>query len=124
MNDELDGVDLLPSQYADHLRPSTLPPLQKLFYAVLIDALREFQRFRRQPEHRRYREALDWLLASNDGPFSYDTICGELGIDGERLFNRVVAEDCGRVPRRSPASYDKAVAVSQDRRTNHHRRAI
>lgn len=109
--EEVDPItpDLLtPSQWADVHR-SRLGPVQRLMLAILEDALRDFlktrvgrRRVRWTPEHRRMvkrwkdrraEEAAGWIFdeaADREGRlFSFKNICEVLGIEPERLRQRL-----------------------------------
>ena len=92
----------LPSQYADLHRSSQLTPERKLLLAILRDALRMIVRGPGDmPASRRradYTEAYAWTAGTNDQPFSFSSICGELGIDASRL-RLSIATGIVRVPR-------------------------
>ena len=92
----------LPSQYADLHRSSQLTPERKLMLAILRDALRMIVRGPGDmPASRRradYTECQAWVAATADHPFSYLSMCGELGIDAARL-RLSIATGIVRVPR-------------------------
>jgi len=77
---------LLPSQFFNRLGGrSILEGERRLMLAVLEDAVACFQKYAgasRPRVKRLFREAEEWFLERDSGwPFSFESICGVLGID-------------------------------------------
>jgi hypothetical protein len=71
--------------------------------AILVDAIRSYQknaeavRIRRRRE---FREAQDWLFKDrDDGPFSFETVCYVLDTDPDFLRRRIIQFQYARVAR-------------------------
>jgi hypothetical protein len=88
---QIDAV--LPSQFfaARHRQP----PEQQLMIAVLHDALGCLEKHRvasNRPGRRLFQETLQWLLAEETAwPYSFESICGVLGLDANAVRQRVLA---------------------------------
>ena len=82
---------LLPSQYFELLTGrSILEGEKRLMLAILEDAVSSFQKHAGAERGRRKRlldEASEWLFESEEASwvFSFESICGALGIDAEFL---------------------------------------
>jgi hypothetical protein len=79
-----------PGQYYEMRRDdSAIAPVKRLMNAVLEDALRCFQNnadAKGGPRKRLFAEAEQWLCDnSEDGPFSFETVCETLGIEPQFL---------------------------------------
>ena len=82
---------VLPSQHFGSRRKQA--PEQRLMIAVLQDALDCLQkhRFAKDPHGRRlFQEAQQWFLADEtDWPYSFERICGALGLDTDAVRQRL-----------------------------------
>jgi hypothetical protein len=60
-----------------------------LMVAVLLDALSIFYKTESARDHRRrleFNEVYSWIYGKNvDSPFSFDNVCGAIGVDAEAL---------------------------------------
>jgi len=82
---------LMPVQYYDGMRrgnPET-QAIKRLMFAVLADAVRSFQTYsdaQSRAGRRMFGEAQRWILDRNsDRPFTFEAICGALGIEPDCL---------------------------------------
>jgi len=84
-------VQYLDSQHSKAQRQ----PLRLLMFAILMDAVKCFQKnFRAQRgiKQREFEEAESWLFQMDpDGPFTFETVCGTLDIEPE-CFRRALVE--------------------------------
>lgn len=87
--ESLSFADLLPVQWRDLHQPSEQPPMNRLFLAVLEDALRCWQTHqdaRAQSRQRLFFEADLWLFHPEiPAPFSFDEVCEVLEIEPDYL---------------------------------------
>jgi hypothetical protein len=94
-SDELGADAILPVQFYSTRRASaSSEPVLRLMHAVLVDALRCFQR-NFESRHRRrqqeFREAQFWIFQDKgSGPFSFEDVCGVLEVDPRRLRDLIV----------------------------------
>jgi hypothetical protein len=97
------GCDaLLPTQlYGSRRGSAALEPLKRLMMAILLEALRSYQRnFEAATlrKRREFREAQNWVFTDgNDGIFSFETVCSVLDTDPDLLRQRLLRFQCGRV---------------------------
>lgn len=97
----------MPSQYADSRSARALNPVQRLMYAILQDAMRTFQRTRRESLRKDVRK---WVEATDDDTiFSFESICTELGVDFRKLRRQVLNGEMQGSPRRSPCSVGMSI---------------
>lgn len=112
---ETDGV--MPEQfYPGRRRAPSLEPVMRLMAAVLIDAVRCFQRTSEASHttgRREFREVQRWIFDDRGhGPFSFQSVCESLEIDPGGLrswlvrgrYNRRSGGDKPRTIRRSPVN--------------------
>lgn len=93
---------LLPAQfYGPRRGNAALEPQKRLMMAILVDAIRCYQRnfaavtLRKRRE---FREAQNWLFKDrNDGPFAFDTVCYVLETDPDLLRQRLIRLQYARV---------------------------
>jgi hypothetical protein len=82
---------ILPVQYWQ--RRTLTEPWHRLMLAILVDAVRCYQRnFHSSAlkDRRDFREAQEWLFSDADsGPFAYQAICHALGVDTDYLRERL-----------------------------------
>lgn len=82
---------ILPAQYWQ--RRTLTEPWHRLMLAILVDAVRCYQRnlHSSAPKDRRdFREAQEWLFSDADsGPFACQAICHVLGVDTDYLRERL-----------------------------------
>ncbi len=83
---------ILPSQYYSALGHRTcLEGERKLMFAVLEDGVRCYLKNMDAKSRRRrilFFEVWDWMKAeANQGPFSFELLCEEFGMDGTRVRN-------------------------------------
>ena len=86
---------LLPAQlYGPRRGNAALEPVKRLMMAILVDAIRCYQRnFEAVTlrKRREFREAQDWLFKDrNDGPFAFDTVCYVLDTNPDFLRRRLI----------------------------------
>lgn len=118
--------DVLASNtYWGHFRRKTsLHPEEGLMLAVLEDAVRCVRNHPQNSKSKVRREALEWILDDqSDDVFSYETICGLLGIDAAWLRRGILssqgtsAEDrAGDQARRKPSKSPVGSGASVPRR--------
>lgn len=78
---------MTPGQYYDGVRAddASARPIKRLMLAVLEDAMRCYQSYansRNRALRRLFVEAEAWLMdRKSDGPFAFETVCGNLGIE-------------------------------------------
>jgi hypothetical protein len=91
---------ILPAQLSP---PKTLAPEHRLMMAVLDDAVRCVEKYRRATDFRGRRlfdEGRQWLLARDTHwPYSFERICGVLDLDATAVRHRLRL-----VPERPPVS--------------------
>jgi hypothetical protein len=80
---------ILPSQYYWACHRASFDGERKLMFAVLEDGVRCYLK-NMDASSRRGRtlflEVRDWMIAeSDDGPFSFELLCQEFGMDGGRV---------------------------------------
>jgi hypothetical protein len=82
---------ILPPQYGQ--RRTVTEPWHRLMLAILVDAVRCYQRsfHSRTPRGRRdFREAREWIFSNADsGPFACQAVCHALGVDTDYLRARL-----------------------------------
>ena len=82
---------ILPSQHFGPRRKQA--PEQRLMIAVLHDALDFLQKYRFATSshgRRLFHEAKQWFLADEaDWPYSFECICGVLGLDADAVRHRL-----------------------------------
>ena len=86
---------VMPVQFYPPRRGSaSLEPTLRLMKAILVDAVRCFQRnFEARHRHRQqeFREAEFWIFHDKrSGPFSFEDVCDALGVDSSRLRDLIV----------------------------------
>ena len=113
----LENQNILPAQFFSG-RPdrARTEPLQRLAFAVLVDALNVFQSnfgAPRPDRRRQFNEAQEWLLGpQGEGPFSFENVCYLLDVDPSRVRNTVrqwqgmkrAGQPCQALARRSPVN--------------------
>ena len=93
--DEVGADAFMPVQFYPVRRASVSgEPVLRLMDAVLVDALRRFQRnFEARYRHgqKEFREAQFWIFQDKgSGPFSFEDVCDVLGVDPRRLRDLIV----------------------------------
>ena len=119
---------ITPEQFYDTRRDEgAMAPVKRLMMAVLEDALRCFQNnsdAKSGPRKRLFAEAEQWLCGeSNDGPFSFDTVCETLGIEPEFLRGglrewrnqQLAGVSARRLARRSPVVRSGKISANSRR---------
>ncbi len=86
----LSELDILAiQQYSDHQGTSGRQPEKSLMFAVLLDAVENFQKYTGLPgqyANRCFREAENWILDNDrEWLFSFINICQTLAIDPQYL---------------------------------------
>jgi hypothetical protein len=80
---------ILPSQFFEGMHAHAARyPEQRLMLAVLADAVTVFQRYASGSTtraRRRFAEVADWFLATDDGPFSFASVCQALELDPDYI---------------------------------------
>jgi hypothetical protein len=73
---------------------ASVEPALRLMEAILVDAVRCFQRnFKAGHRHgqREFREAQFWIFSDQrGGPFSFEDVCDALGVESRRLRDLIV----------------------------------
>lgn len=95
-SDILQPDAVLASQFFDSLRGPARPEGERrLLVAMLEDAVRCFQQHRAAPTRQKrvlYTQAKQWITSRDESwIFSFDNVCGALGIDPEWLRRRLLA---------------------------------
>src|SRR2546428_2319125 len=93
---------LLPAQrYGPRRGSAAMEPMKRLMMAILVDAIRCYQRnfdavtLRKRRE---FGEAQNWLFKDrNDGPFAFDSICYVLDTNPDFLRRRLFQLQYARV---------------------------
>jgi hypothetical protein len=85
----------MPVQFYTSRRASVSDePVLRLMHAVLVDALRCFQRnfeTRHRPGQQQFKEAQFWIFQDKgSGPFSFEDVCDVLGVSPGRLRDLIV----------------------------------
>ena len=93
--DEPRADAVMPVQFYPSRRASaSVEPALRLMEAILVDAVRCFQRnFKAGHRHgqREFREAQFWIFSNQrGGPFSFEDVCDALGVDSSRLRDLIV----------------------------------
>ena len=116
---------IMPAQFYPPRRGSAeVEPIMRLMGAMLIDAVRCFQRNfeTRLPSARNeFRESQFWIFDDKaDGPFSFESVCAALQIDPRALRDSILrwkrerrAGDKQRIIRRSPVSITGQMGFSR-----------
>jgi hypothetical protein len=111
---------LLPAQlHGSRGGSAAMEPLKNLMMAILVDAIRCYQRNIEAMtlcKRSEFREAQNWLFKDrNDGPFSFDTVCYLLGTDPGVLRRRLIQfqyarrRECGAKRTRPPLTLGRGV---------------
>ena len=83
-----------------------------LMVAVLLDALSIFYKTDGVRDHRKrleFREVHSWIFADGgDGPFSFENVCGVIGIDADALRDSLKRER--RMPKQRQRYFRHVVA--------------
>jgi hypothetical protein len=109
--------NILPAQFFSG-RPdrARTEPLERLAFAILVDAVRVFQSnfgALRPDRRRQFNEAQEWLLGpQGQGPFSFENVCYLVDVDPSRLrislrrwqAMKRAGQPCQALARRSPVS--------------------
>lgn len=100
LGDLISNDAILPAQFADSHRRA-LTPDEKLWWAVLSDALHWVALKEPMPHHQRtlYAQALTWIESRHRGIGTCEFVCGVLEIDPDALRSRVRAGKVARMPR-------------------------
>lgn len=104
--EDLSGC-ILPSQYADlnRKRPA-LEGEYRLLFAVLEDAVSRYvvnMKCETEEQRRIFMETASWFRKRSDGDrglFAFETVCGFLGIDPDRLRQGLAALQIHELPLR------------------------
>jgi hypothetical protein len=114
--DDFRADSVMPAQFYPPRRGSAeVEPIMRLMGAMLIDAIRCFQRNfeSRLPSARNeFREAQFWIFDDYaDGPFSFESVCAALAVDPRGLRDSILRwkrdrreGDKQRIIRRSPVN--------------------
>ena len=82
---------ILPTQYWALKRGIALDGERKLMFAVLEDGIRCYLKNMNAKSRRQrilFFEVLDWMKGKDQyGPFSFDLLCEEFGMEGSRVRN-------------------------------------
>jgi hypothetical protein len=84
---------LMPSQFFESVGSRAFSSEQRLMLAVLMDAiniLREYRFSPNQSKRKSFNEVSSWVFAKGiEGPVSFDGVCDALGVNAERLRERL-----------------------------------
>lgn len=118
----LQNQNILPAQFfPGRAERARTEPLERLAFAVLVDAVHVFQCDfgALQPSRRRqFNEAEEWLLGpQGQGPFSLENVCYLLDVDPLLLrkslrrwqANKRAGRACQALARRSPVSHMRSL---------------
>jgi len=119
---------ITPSQYYDSIRQGKADsPMQRLMLAVLMDAIRSFQKYAGAGSHkgkRLFAEIEEWLFGDGgEGPFSFESVCDMLEIDPRALRSglkhlldqRLSEAPSRRMGRRSPVWHSSKISIRLER---------
>ena len=125
VDDDFRGDVVMPAQfYPPRRRSAAIEPIVRLMGAILIDAIRCFQRnfeTHLASAQQEYREARFWIFDDNaDGPFSFESVCAALEIDPRGLRDSILrwkrerqTGDKPRIIRRSPVNIAGPMGLSR-----------
>ena len=107
----IDADCITRSQWRDIHAPA-ISPLQKLYMAVLVDALACLRGrgvmesgYRAAANRAKARrEAVAWVRARDLSPFSFEVVSEALNLDPDWLRERILKQRIGQLPRRSPTN--------------------
>jgi hypothetical protein len=128
VDDDFRGDVVMPAQfYPPRRRSAAIEPIVRLMGAILIDAIRCFQRnfeTHLASAQQEYREARFWIFDDNaDGPFSFESVCAALEIDPRGLRDSILrwkrerqTGDKPRIIRRSPVNIAGPMDLSRSNR--------
>jgi hypothetical protein len=93
-DDILEPTDpIMPSQYFGAMGSAGLSGEQRLFLAVLVDAINVLQSWQggdSARKRRNFADAAQWVnIRGTAQPFSFDNVCAALEIDSELLRSRL-----------------------------------
>ena len=123
--DDFHADSVMPAQfYPPRRRPASFEPIIRLMGAILIDAVRCFQRnfeTHLPSTQQEFREARFWIFDDKaDGPFSFESVCAALQIDPRGLRDSILrwkrerqSGDKPRMIRRSPVNISRQMGFSR-----------
>jgi hypothetical protein len=118
IDQELRSDAVMRSQWKDLHGARHLTPEQRLALAVLEEAIGVRQRGPglRPKTQRAYEEAVDWLAgAASPFTFSFDDVCGFLGIDASYLKAGIEAGPAGPIGIGQRRAADSNMKITADR---------
>lgn len=122
VNSDLDSIFtpdiMVASQFFDGMRKSAREPEQRLMLAVLVDAIRAFQRGAAAKPGTKgaaaRHEAAAWLWGDSDVAFSFNGVCEALGIEPSYLRRGLIGWD-GDLGRRSVTTRGNQIGLTRYR---------
>ena len=123
--DDFCADSVMPEQfYPPRRRSASFEPIMRLMSAILIDAVRCFQRnfeTHLPSAQQEFREARFWIFDDKaDGAFSFESVCAALQIDSRGLRDSILrwkrerqSGDKPRMIRRSPVNISGPMGLSR-----------